>query len=663
MRIFSRTGLVLCLGGILFLVATLLYPCMPFPDPMGATVFLSRFDYALVVLGHPEAVWEQWRGGSDGLFFFERIPILLRAAATIAICWSLGRLLVSFDKLESHLSRVAHFAISIITGYVLVNVVLFILQRWFRIDHWVWPASALLLCYVVLWLLKERCSFRLQWQQRDSTEIKVENDLTFQFSWKRRLFGLTSIGLVAVFCIQILGACIPTVDQEVRRDVWWRLVSKSREGRVDTTTIQREDAKSRQSWLSSRALPTIDFASALWLWESSHEKSPNHVVSPSPLPSFLTAMVTSKVMVTVVTWIGFMFLAIYSSEAYGKLPAIVGLMLLGCTPCFIELARLGRVESIYGISMASLPIVVQYSRRSGVVPIGCIAVLSLPLMVWMNNCYWTPSELEYLRPEGMARFVGFSTLYAVAFVPLVMLGVCSRKGRMERWMAAIAMIVFLIAGLLCEKMDRCWVPSLCLLSFAAIRGISIVMRDQPSWLGLPIWLVILLFAMVDGVALSTIDNRIFASYGEIVRSQWQYRESLSDLSEVSDRYTAELTNQWSDGKLGDSPRLLLVGEWDDLDLPMECSVWLDRPTEMLSQAVDRNSEKGITHIALVSSIDRNARLLSLEADQVARQELERLHRQGLLRKMDVSTRCRELTLYAVNFMDTADILSLPKSNP
>ena len=153
------------------------------------------------------------------------------------------------------------------------------------------------------------------------------------------------------------------------------------------------------------------------------------------------------------------------------------------------------------------------------------------------------------------------------------------------------------------------------------------------------------------------------SYRDVGPCQWQYRESLSDLSEVSDRYTAELTNQWSDGKLGDSPRLLLVGEWDDLDLPMECSVWLDRPTEMLSQAVDRNSEKGITHIALVSSIDRNARLLSLEADQVARQELERLHRQGLLRKMDVSTRCRELTLYAVNFMDTADILSLPKSNP
>lgn len=173
----------------------------------------------------------------------------------------------------------------------------------------------------------------------------------------------------------------------------------------------------------------------------------------------------------------------------------------------------------------------------------------------------------------------------------------------------------------------------------------------------------MLFAVVDGVALPTIDNRVFASYAEIVRSQWQYRESLSDPSDVSDRYTAELRNQSSDGKLGETPRLLLVGDWDDLDLPMECVVWLDRSPDELSVGLSRLVERGMTHVALVSAKDRNERLLSLEDEQRTRQELEKLVQKGLLQKMDVASSCRELTLYVVNFVDSPAILSGRKSNP
>lgn len=160
MKNIPRTGLVLSLVGIVFLAATVLYPCIPFPDPMGETVFLSRLDYVLAVLGHPEAVWGQWLGEGDGPRFFDRVPILLRAVATVAVCWSLGRWLVALDRLERHMPRVAHFAMSIIVGYVIVNVAMYILQRWFRIDHWLWPWTALFLCYAVLWLLKRRCEYR-----------------------------------------------------------------------------------------------------------------------------------------------------------------------------------------------------------------------------------------------------------------------------------------------------------------------------------------------------------------------------------------------------------------------------------------------------------------------------------------------------------------------
>jgi len=687
MKNIPRTGLFLSLGGIVFLAATVLYPCIPFPDPMGETVFLSRLDYVLAVLGHPEAVWGQWLGEGDGPRFFDRVPILLRAVATVAVCWSLGRWLVALDRLEPHMPRVAHFAMSIIVGYVIVNVAMYILQRWFRIDHWLWPWTALFLCYAVLWLLKRRCEYRhpnpkrergilhllwlgknrdehrRKWKQQNVLGIEAMDDSTFRVSWKRRLFGLSSIGIVAVFCVQLLGACIPTVDQEVRRDVWWHLVSKSREGNADANASQKEDAKLRQSWLSAKALPTIDYASVLWLWESGHRsKGSTHRGSSAEWPGYLTAVVTGKVMVTVVAWLGFVLIAAYASEAYGKLPALLVLLLLGCTPCFIELERLGRVESIYGVAMASMPIVVRYSRRAGVVPLGCLAVLSLPVLVWVGNCFLTSSDSEYLRPEAMARFVGFSTLYAVAFVPLVVIGLWTRDGGMERWMASIAICIFVTMGLLSAKMDRCWVPSLCLLSFAVARGISILVRDQPGWLGLPMWLCLLLFAVVDGVALPAIDNRLFASYAEIVRGQWQYRESLSDPSDVSDRYTAELWNQWLDGAMGESPRLLLVGDWDDLDLPMECRVWLDRAPGELSDG-GWLVKRGMTHIALVSSIDRNARMLTLEAEQFARQELEQRVREGLLKKMDVASSCRELALYAVNFVGAPAILSDPKSNP
>jgi hypothetical protein len=666
MKNISRTALVLSLGGIVFLffAATALYPCFPFPDPTGETVFLSRLDYVLAVLGHPEAVWGQWLGESDGLHFFDRVPILLRVVVTVAVCWSLGRWLVALDKLEPHMPRVAHFAISILVGYVIVNFAMYILQRWFQIDHWLWPGMALIFCYGVLWLLKIRDEHRLTWKQHNVIGVEAKDDPTFQVSWKRRLFGLCSIGIVAVFCIQILGACIPTVDQDVRRDVWWHLVSKSREGNADAGDFQKEDAKIRTNWLSTKAMPTIDYASVLWLWESSHRSNgPNHRGSSAELPSYLTAVVTGKVMVTVVAWLGFVLIAAYASEAYGKLPALLILLLLGCTPCFIELERLGRVESIYGVIMASIPMVVRYSHRSGIVPIGCLAVLSLPMLVWITNCFMISSDLEYLRPEAMARFVGFSMLHAVAFVPLVIAGLCRRDGGMERWMAAIAMCIFVIMGLICAKMDRCWVPCLCLLSFAAARGISILVRDQPGWLGLPMWVCIMLFAVVDGVALPTIDNRVFASYAEIVRSQRQYRESLSDPSDVSDRYTAELRNQSSDGKLGETPRLLLVGDWDDLDLPMECVVWLDRSPDELSEGLSRLVERGMTHVALVSAKDRNERLLSLEDEQRTRQELEKLVQKGLLQKMDVASSCRELTLYVVNFVDSPAILSGRKSNP
>jgi hypothetical protein len=158
MKNISRTALVLSLGGIVFLffAATAMYPCFPFPDPTGETVFLSRLDYVLAVLGHPEAVWGQWLGESDGLYFFDRVPILLRVIVTVAVCWSLGRWLVALDKLAPHMPRVAHFAISILVGYVIVNIAMYILQRWFQIDHWLWPGMALIFCYGVLWLLKIR---------------------------------------------------------------------------------------------------------------------------------------------------------------------------------------------------------------------------------------------------------------------------------------------------------------------------------------------------------------------------------------------------------------------------------------------------------------------------------------------------------------------------
>ena len=691
MKNIPRTGLVLSLGGIIFLffAATVLYPCIPFPDPTGETVFLSRLDYVLAVLGHPEAVWTQWLGEGDTPHFFDRVPILLRAVVTVAVCWSLGRWLVASDKLESQLPRVAHFAISTLLGYVMVNIAMYILQRWFRIDHWLWPGLALILCYGILWLLKKfRCECRhpnpkhargilhllshlkshdkhkLQQTQHNVVDVEANADSTFEVSWKRRLFGLCSISIVAVFCIQILGACLPTVDQDVRRDVWWQLVSKSRQGDANKGTFQNEDAILRTKWLSTKAMPTIDYVSALWLWDSSHPANePNPRIDSGELPSYLTAVVTSKVVVTIVAWLGFVFVAAYVYETYGKLPALLILLLLGCTPCFIELERLGRVESVYGAIMASIPMVVRYSHRAGVVPIACLTVLSLPMLVWIANCFMIQSDSEYLRPEAMARFVGFSMLYAVAFVPLVIVGLFRRDGGMERWMAAVAMCIFVIVGLIGAKMDRCWVPCLCLLSFAAARGISILVQDQPGWLGLPMWLCIMLFAIVDGVALPTIDNRVFASYAEIVRGQWQYRESLSNQSDVTDRYTKELRNQLSDGKLGESPRLLLVGDWDDLDLPMECNVWLDRSPEELPEGLSRLVERGMTHVALVSATDGHQRLLSLEEEQRTRQELEKLVQKGRLQKLDVSSSCRELALYAVNFVDSPGILSGRKSNP
>ncbi|MCE3017241.1 MAG: hypothetical protein ACK56W_12085 [Pirellula sp.] len=696
MKNIPRTGLVLSLGGIvyLFFAATVLYPCIPFPDPTGETVFLSRLDYVLAVLGHPEAVWGQWLGAGDAPHFFDRVPILLRAVATIAVCWSLGRSLVAWDKLEAHMPRAAHFAISIIIGYLIVNISMSILHRWFRIDHWFWPGLALIISYGILWLLKRfRCDCRhpdpkrargilylwsllkshdehkLKWKQHNITDVEAYSDSTFEVSWKRRLFGLCSISILAVFCIQILGACLPTVDQDVRRDVWWQLVSKSREGDADKGNFQNEDAKLRTKWLSTKSMPTIDYVSALWLWESSHGATGSNTRGTSDeLPSYLIAVVTSKVMVTVVAWLGFVLIAAYVNETYGKLPALLILLLLGCTPCFIELERLGRVESVYGVIMASIPMVVRYSYRTGVVPIGCLTVLSLPMLVWVANCFMMQSDSEYLRPEATARFIGFSMLYAVAFVPLVVVGLCSRyvvrpDGGMERWMAAIAMSVFVILGLVCTKMDRCWVPCLCLLSFAAARGISILVRDQPGWLGLPMWICIMLFAVVDGVALPTIDNRVLASYSEIVLGQWQYRESLSDQSDVSERYTMELRSQLSDGKLGESPRLLLIGDWDDLDLPMECSVWLSRSPEELPEELNRLMERGMTHVALVSATDREERLLSLEDEQRTRLELEKIAQRGRLHKMDVSPSCRELVLYVVSFVDSPSILSDLKSNP
>jgi hypothetical protein len=696
MKNIPRTGLVLSLGGIVFLffAATVLYPCIPFPDPTGETVFLSRLDYLLAVLGHPEAVWGQWLGEGDTPHFFDRFPILLRAVVTVAVCWSLGRWLVASDKLESQLPRVAHFAISTLVGYVIVNIAMYILQRWFRIDHWLWPGLALILCYGILWLLKKlRCDCRnpnparvrgilhllsllkshderkLQRTQHNVVEVEANADSTFEVSWKRRLFGLCSISIVAVFCIQLLGACLPTVDQDVRRDVWWHLVSKSRQGDADSGTFQNEDAMLRTKWLSTNAMPTIDYVSVLWLWESSHRANGSNTRGTlDELPSYLTAVATSKVLVTVVAWLGFVLIAAYVNETNGRLPALLILLLLGCTPCFIELERLGRVESVYGVIMASIPMVVRYSYRRGGVPIGCLIVLSLPMLVWIASCFMIQSDSEYLRPEAMARFVGFSMLYAVAFVPLVVVGLCSRyvgrrDGGMERWMAAIAMSVFVIMGLICAKMDRCWVPCLCLLSFAAARGISILVRDQPGWLGLPMWLCIMLFAVVDGVALPTIDNRVFASYAEIVRGQWQYRDSLSNQSDVSDRYTKELRNQLSDGKLGELPRLLLVGDWDDLDLPMECNVWLDQSPQELPEELNRLVERGMTHVALVSATDRDDRLLSLEVEQRTRQELDELVQKGRLQKMDVALSCRELALYAVNFVDSPGILSGRKSNP
>ncbi len=114
------------------------------------------------------------------------------------------------------------------------------------------------------------------------------------------------------------------------------------------------------------------------------------------------------------------------------------------------------------------------------------------------------------------------------------------------------------------------------------------------------------------------------------------------------RFADEIQAKTIEGVLRFEDRLLLLGHWDCLDIPQRTSIHRVGADRIVLLSKEARRDQGITHIALVDSSERGFVEWDDSLEQDYRIHLAKLEEQGVVTKLPVSERSRDLTLFQVN---------------
>lgn len=342
---------------LLYAVAMLLPACLPVSDATGHPQAVSRLEYWIIQLSAPSAVWWQWTGGGQAIVLADRLPVFMAVTGWLALCSLIGMLLIRCDSMASSWTRGGKLMVAVLIGSTVLETLVFVHGSIVGTTYSISFALLIGLFCVAFYVIGNARRHSI-----DSIAPTIE-DISFSNSTFRRLIGLLVIAFTWLAVIQVYGASVPTVDQDVRETDWW-LAKHS----LHDETIRWRSENSPANWPCLKAMPIIAIASATRTTFDDDGTQLEPLVSHKPDTTELyQAAIASKVINAILCLVGMVLAGMHAARLWGGLVGLIVAFLLISLPGTAELVRMGRHECLLGAWAVALIYVQCNSDRRGYV--------------------------------------------------------------------------------------------------------------------------------------------------------------------------------------------------------------------------------------------------------------------------------------------------------
>lgn len=639
---------LLVLVWFLSIFISLLFPCISFPGEQGESIALSRLEHAWVVFAHPEWIWEQWTAGTSRIQLTDRLPSLCWALLCISIYTATGFAIGRSCNLRTHSASdsISAWLFSFLIGYCWCGT-------WISLLSWILDESPILatgmgmvISLVIPWGLGRMIAAPHSTEAQNQVALRWDD-----VSWKRRLTGLFFVGSGILFLVQSIGSLVPSMDEEVRRGRWSSKLTDS----IELKEMEQLNFDKSLYWSALE-----DVRSAWWHIMPSGEEDSDLQKKVHQLVLRRYELLIASKWIASIAWIASLIvLAGKLNSLHGSLVAMLTTFFFAASSSWTELIRLGRPEVISGAASVGILCVWMDSvgSRSLLNSRGrwiTTVLLSGPIVIGLASSLQLHGDVGYQWSEAVLRLAGFSSLYSLPWAATCFFGclvACTTQNASWRWVcgsASLTLLAFAILGGGLAQPDRVWLPfgSLLVLSFAF--GIERILKLRGGWGWLFFWGFAGGVSLLNNTAQPGWDNRIFGDLKGSVFAQPTSEEQAFAFGAFPYRFADEIQAKTIEGVVRLEDRLLLLGHWDCLDIPQRTSihrVGADRIVQLSKEAM---RDQGITHIALVDSSERGFVEWDDSLEQDYRIHLAKLEEQGVVTKLPVSERSRDLTLFQVN---------------
>jgi len=642
---------------IVLSVATLLYPCLPARDPNGEVFALSRFDFALLYLTSPETLWLQWTAGLPLDYWTVRFESVVIALVWGALFSLVGTVLLGppkrggWDREESWISQ---WGTRFVFGYSSLQGVFAIQMLFFHHPRLFVSLLILFAVSIAVYVARNRFFSLATFYGEVALEVlsKPNEDRSLDQAWKRRLFGMATISCCLLATFHMLGALVPSVDVEIREERWVNTIHLYEQTVAPNYSTQESLQDTNESdWSAIGQIDSVVISTleAMQIDARSLKDASRSSTQVMACPAIYPALLASKLISVVVGIAGFVMIWELARRIYGRLPAMMMLLLLLATPSLLELGRLGRMEWVVTSQCAAIVSVLLRRGATAKFPRWLvIMILAIPSYDWLLSLWYQSVSLETSRMGTLIRFAGFSTLYPIPWVACLVIGMVSKPTRVHTVLFSIGSGIFLVLGLVGSVPDRSWIPVLSFFALPVASGVAWLLDHQNRLVGLLAWSGILITSLMNTAYWPTMENRILAPIGWLVfESGLEYGSSPE---EVRLRYSLEIQKQLREGKLEPDSKILLIGTRDDLDIPLVSTALAVPPALDESAISELIRQSKATLLGVVSNrgaFDLERKPFGIDEEKTILELLERFVEQGMLKKLPVSAESFDLTLYRV----------------
>jgi hypothetical protein len=338
-RVGIGGAVTLCVG--VYLLFMLIYPCVPVQTPSGEAVPISRGEYLILYASAPSVYFWQWTGGTHEIEFLDRLPVLAIAGAWLLPAWMVGMLAIQNLGGNSHLRFFERTNLSFLVGTVLLQEIALVYGTLVEVHSLpiLWCITGIAAAGIFLAYRKSHLS------NRSTKILGTSDDASFGNAWFRRLYGLMFLTTLWLGCYQLAANFVSSIDLEVRFTDGWTVKHAIQENRLRVQPLNLEANRPSGFALTDLVCATI----SNWIQSPSQLTHDDSEDDNSAMSHRRLASIAGKWIRGWVGLSGMLFVSLVTSRLWGALPGLFLLFLFVSTPGIVELTRLGRIESLWGV--------------------------------------------------------------------------------------------------------------------------------------------------------------------------------------------------------------------------------------------------------------------------------------------------------------------------